>query len=374
MITFTKAFDLTVLFFIFLNGIVISLEKPTMKPDSLEREILNKMNHILTAVFTFEMIIKVVSQGFFIGKHTYLSDSWNKLDFVLVVTSLVDTAFVVINALLTTLYGIEHKSSRIFGVLRVLRILRTLRPLKVISRAPGLKLVVATLFSSLQQIGNIVFICASFFIIFGILGVQMFKGKYYYCDGVSEFDTSVKNKDDCLARKEHHPNTEWRNQRYNFDDLGGALMSLFVLASKDGWVAIMHNGVDAVGVDKQPMRNNNPWMLFYFISFLLIVGFFVLNMFVGVVVENFHRCRLQQEAEEKKRKAERAERKRKMKERRDRKLARRIHERVLSGKPQVTEQQRRAGVLGDKFRKVNGVLKNRLSKKRTQHAKSEIET
>jgi hypothetical protein len=39
-------------------------------------------------------------------------------------------------------------------------------------------------------------------------------------------------------------------------------------------------------------------MLLYFISFLLIVSFFVLNMFVGVVVENFHKCRQNQEEEE----------------------------------------------------------------------------
>lgn len=39
-------------------------------------------------------------------------------------------------------------------------------------------------------------------------------------------------------------------------------------------------------------------MLLFFISFLLIVSFFVLNMFVGVVVENFHKCRQQQEEEE----------------------------------------------------------------------------
>lgn len=48
----------------------------------------------------------------------------------------------------------------------------------------------------------------------------------------------------------------------------------------------------------QPIRNNDPWMLLFFISFLLIVSFFVLNMFVGVVVENFHKCRQQQEEEE----------------------------------------------------------------------------
>ena len=49
-------------------------------------------------------------------------------------------------------------------------------------------------------------------------------------------------------------------------------------------------------------------MLLYFISFLLIVSFFVLNMFVGVVVENFHKCRQHQEAEEARRREEKRQR------------------------------------------------------------------
>ncbi|VDK68194.1 unnamed protein product, partial [Gongylonema pulchrum] len=74
-------------------------------------------------------------------------------------------------------------------------------------------------------------------------------------------------------------------------------MSLFVLSSKDGWVAIMYQGIDATGVDLQPIENYNEWRMIYFISFLLLVGFFVLNMFVGVVVENFHKCKEALEAE-----------------------------------------------------------------------------
>ncbi|MEQ2247799.1 Voltage-dependent T-type calcium channel subunit alpha-1G, partial [Ilyodon furcidens] len=167
----------------------------------------------------------------------------------------------------------------------------------VISRAPGLKLVVETLMSSLKPIGNIVVICCAFFIIFGILGVQLFKGKFFICQG--EDVKNITNKSDCLQA-----NYKWVRHKYNFDNLGQALMSLFVLASKDGWVDIMYDGLDAVGVDQQPKMNYNPWMLLYFISFLLIVAFFVLNMFVGVVVENFHKCRRHQEAEEAKRREE----------------------------------------------------------------------
>ncbi|KAK6053428.1 hypothetical protein COOONC_09066, partial [Cooperia oncophora] len=63
----------------------------------------------------------------------------------------------------------------------------------------------------------------------------------------------------------------------------------------------MYQGIDAVGVDIQPIENYNEWRMIYFISFLLLVGFFVLNMFVGVVVENFHKCKeaLEKEMREK---------------------------------------------------------------------------
>ncbi|XP_048473334.1 voltage-dependent T-type calcium channel subunit alpha-1I [Rhincodon typus] len=234
-----------------------------------------------------DVSMKVVSLGFYIGDQAYLRSSWNILDGFLVFVSLIDIVVSLASA----------GGATILGVLRVLRLLRTLRPLRVISRAPGLKLVVETLISSLKPIGNIVLICCAFFIIFGILGVQLFKGKFYYCQG---HDTrNVTNRSDCLLA-----NYRWTHHKYNFDNLGQALMSLFVLASKDGWVNIMYHGLDAVSIDQQPIINHNPWMLLYFISFLLIVSFFVLNMFVGVVVENFHKCRQHQEAEEARRREE----------------------------------------------------------------------
>uniref|UniRef100_A0A665W255 Voltage-dependent T-type calcium channel subunit alpha-1H n=1 Tax=Echeneis naucrates TaxID=173247 RepID=A0A665W255_ECHNA len=276
-----KMFDHVVLVFIFLNCITIALERPDIQPHSTERVFLSVSNYVFTVIFLAEMAIKVVALGFCFGNQSYLQSSWNVLDGVLVFVSLVDI-------LVSLAYT---GGNRILGILRVLRLLRTLRPLRVISRAPGLKLVVETLITSLRPIGNIVLICCAFFIVFGILGVQLFKGKFYHCEGL---DTrNITNKSDC-----QQANYRWIRRKYNFDNLIQALMSLFVLSCKDGWVNIMYDGLDAVGVDQQPQRNHNPWMLLYFISFLLIVSFFVLNMFVGVVVENFHKCRQDQEEEE----------------------------------------------------------------------------
>ncbi|NXM78052.1 CAC1H protein, partial [Serilophus lunatus] len=282
-----KMFDHVVLVFIFLNCITIALERPDIDPQSTERIFLSVSNYIFTAIFVAEMMVKVVALGFFSGENTYLQSSWNVLDGVLVFVSIIDIIVSMASA----------GGAKILGVLRVLRLLRTLRPLRVISRAPGLKLVVETLISSLRPIGNIVLICCAFFIIFGILGVQLFKGKFYYCDGPDV--KNITTKTDCANAR-----YRWVRRKYNFDNLGQALMSLFVLSSKDGWVNIMYDGLDAVGIDQQPIQNHNPWMLLYFISFLLIVSFFVLNMFVGVVVENFHKCRQHQEAEEARRREE----------------------------------------------------------------------
>ncbi|NXC34514.1 CAC1H protein, partial [Campylorhamphus procurvoides] len=282
-----KMFDHVVLVFIFLNCITIALERPDIDPQSTERIFLSVSNYIFTAIFVAEMMVKVVALGFFSGENTYLQSSWNVLDGILVFVSIIDIIVSMASA----------GGAKILGVLRVLRLLRTLRPLRVISRAPGLKLVVETLISSLRPIGNIVLICCAFFIIFGILGVQLFKGKFYYCDGPDV--KNITTKSDCTNAR-----YRWVRRKYNFDNLGQALMSLFVLSSKDGWVNIMYDGLDAVGIDQQPIQNHNPWMLLYFISFLLIVSFFVLNMFVGVVVENFHKCRQHQEAEEARRREE----------------------------------------------------------------------
>uniref|UniRef100_A0A915MCL9 Ion transport domain-containing protein n=4 Tax=Meloidogyne TaxID=189290 RepID=A0A915MCL9_MELJA len=265
-----------------LNCVTLAMERPSIPPQSAERFFLSITGYAFTLIFTLEMVAKIIANGCFYGSDAYFKDGWNILDGCLVLISLVNVIMEIF---------VSGDSPKIFGVIRVLRLLRALRPLRVINRAPGVKLVVMTLISSLKPIGNIVLICCTFFIIFGILGVQLFKGTMFHC--VGPHVQNVSTRSECLI----DPNNRWINHRYNFDNLGQALMSLFVLSSKDGWVSIMYQGIDAVGVDMQPIENYNEWRMIYFISFLLLVGFFVLNMFVGVVVDNFHKCKETLEAE-----------------------------------------------------------------------------
>ena len=139
------------------------MERPNIPPWSTERYILGICNHVFTVVFAIEMFMKAIAYGLLLGPGCYFSDNWNRMDGTLVIISLVDA----------TITAVVGKKSKIFGMLRVFRLVRALRPLRVINRAPGLKLVVQTLLSSLKPIGNIVLICCTFFLIFGILGVQV---------------------------------------------------------------------------------------------------------------------------------------------------------------------------------------------------------
>ncbi|KAF3838173.1 hypothetical protein F7725_009941, partial [Dissostichus mawsoni] len=275
-----KMFDNTVLLFILLSCVTIAMERPGIHSESTERWILNMSRYVFSGVFLVEMLFKVVALGVFFGKDSYCSSSWNVVDGSLVILS-------VIHIIISLASSGENN---MLGILKVLRLLRTLRPLRVIKRAPKLKLAVDALITSIKPIGNIVFICCTFFFFYGILGVQLFKGKFFHCLG--QYTKNITNKSDCLSA-----NYLWVQKPYNFDSLPQALMSLFVMYSKDGWVNLMYDGLDAVGIDQQPVRNHNQWMLVFFITFM-VMSFFLLDMFIGVMVETFAQCQQQQKKNE----------------------------------------------------------------------------
>ncbi|XP_045929720.1 voltage-dependent T-type calcium channel subunit alpha-1H-like isoform X2 [Micropterus dolomieu] len=267
-----KMFDRIILLFILLNCVTITFEMPGIDPKSMERWLLDFSSDLFSAIFLVEMLVKVLAFGLIIGKQSYFRSSWNMVDGFLAILSLAHFIIILVST----------ADDHMLAILKVLRLIRTLRPLRVIKRAPKLKLAVDALMASVKPIRNILLICCAFFFFYGILGVQLFRGRFYYC--VGEDIRNITTKIECLAA-----NYLWVRKKYNFDNLLQALMSLFVMFSKDGWVNIMYDGLDAVGVDQQPVRNHNEWMLLYFISFM-IISFLLLDMFIGVMVETFHQC------------------------------------------------------------------------------------
>ncbi|XP_070698552.1 voltage-dependent T-type calcium channel subunit alpha-1I-like [Pempheris klunzingeri] len=269
-------FDNMILLFILLSCIAIAVERPGIDPTSVERWILTVSRYLFSVVFMIEMFVKVVAAGFLFGKETYCRDTWNAMDGLLVILSIVHMVFDVF----------FRGKGNMLGMIKVLRLLRTLRPLRVIKRAPKLKLAMEALITSMKPLRKIVLICLAFFLFYSILGVQLFKGKFFYC--VGKDTRNITNKAECLSANYH-----WERKVFNFDNLPQALMSIFVMYSKDGWVNIMQDGLDAVGVDRQPVRNHNKWMLLFFIPFM-VMSFFLLDTFIGVMVEAFHDCQQEQ--------------------------------------------------------------------------------
>ena len=178
-----------------MNTIILAMERPTIPPWSTERKLLIICNHLFTLVFTMEMAMKAVAFSLIIGENCYFSDNWNRMDGTLVIVGLIDTLgkmilmyiyimMKILNYKFVSASPFVGNQNKIFGMLRLLRLFKVLKPLRVIHRAPGLKLVVQSLLISLKPIGNIVLICCTFFLIFGILGVQvilshLLTGRFY---------------------------------------------------------------------------------------------------------------------------------------------------------------------------------------------------
>ena len=110
-------------------------------------------------------MIKAIALGFVQDKKSYLRESWNVLDCFIVVSSLVDLCFQNID----------------LPFIKVLRLLRTLRPLRFISHNVAMKMIIVALFDSVGSIFNVVIVVMIVWLMFAILGVNLFAGKFFEC-------------------------------------------------------------------------------------------------------------------------------------------------------------------------------------------------
>jgi len=115
--------------------------------------------------FFFEMFFKIIAMGLIMDEGSYLREGWNKLDFFIVMSSIVDMS----------LTGVD------IPVIKILRMLRTLRPLRFINHRVELKMIVVALMESVGSIFNVLIVIAVVYLIFAIMGVSFFGGRFFYC-------------------------------------------------------------------------------------------------------------------------------------------------------------------------------------------------
>ena len=121
-----------------------------------------------------------------------------------------------------------------------------------------------------------------FWTIFGILGVQVFKGTFYQC---SPSDVLANlTEPECLAA-----GGGWLRYSPGFDNIFEAVVTLFEVSTLENWVPIMHAGMDATRPGQPPEKNAAPQNALFFVFFIIVGSFVVLNLFVGVVIDTFQR-------------------------------------------------------------------------------------
>lgn len=57
----------------------------------------------------------------------------------------------------------------------------------------------------------------------------------------------------------------------------------------EGWIGVMWNAVDATEIDQIQIKNNDPIQILFFMIYMIACSLFVLNMFVGIVINVFNR-------------------------------------------------------------------------------------
>ena len=123
----------------------------------------------------------------------------------------------------------------------VTRLFRLLRVVRLISTIKDLRLIVAALVRSIPSVGHVLILMSIVVYIYAIMGYHLFH--------------------------EHDP-VHWRN-------LGISLLSLFRVLTLEDWTDIMYTAMEAY-----------PWAWVYFVSFVVVGTFVVINMFIAIIINS----------------------------------------------------------------------------------------
>uniref|UniRef100_A0A3Q3A1V9 Voltage-dependent L-type calcium channel subunit alpha n=1 Tax=Kryptolebias marmoratus TaxID=37003 RepID=A0A3Q3A1V9_KRYMA len=264
-----------ILVFIMLSSVSLAAEDP-IRNLSARNIILGYFDYAFTAIFTVEIVLKMTTYGAFLHKGAFCRNYFNLLDLLVVGVSLVS-------------FGIQSSA---ISVVKILRVLRVLRPLRAINRAKGLKHVVQCVFVAIRTIGNIMIVTTLLQFMFACIGVQLFKGKFYRCTDEAKSSpveckgTYILYKDGDVNQPSVHKRA-WHNSEFNFDNVLMAMMALFTVSTFEGWPALLYKAIDSNRENLGPIYNYRVEISIFFIIYIIIIAFFMMNIFVGFVIVTF---------------------------------------------------------------------------------------
>ncbi|XP_053914076.1 sodium channel protein type 5 subunit alpha-like [Cuculus canorus] len=262
-------FESFIIFMILLSSGALAFEDIHINERKTIKNILAFLDKLFTFIFVLEMLLKWVAYGF----KKYFTNAWCWLDFLIVDVSLIN------------LLGSS------FGPMKSLRTLRALRPLRALSRFEGMRVVVNALVGAIPSIMNVLLVCLIFWLIFSIMGVNLFAGKFGKCVNLTEENSQLNDSINDITDCKMHNNTGkifWVNVKVNFDNVGSGYLALLQVATFKGWMDIMYAAVDSREKNEQPQMEHSLFMYLYFVNFIIFGSFFTLNLFVGVIIDNFN--------------------------------------------------------------------------------------
>ncbi|XP_077996994.1 muscle calcium channel subunit alpha-1-like [Glandiceps talaboti] len=265
-----------VLVLILISSIMLAAEDP-LNADKKRNNILNMFDYVFTGLFTIEIMLKVVAYGLIFHKGSFCRNTFNLLDMLVVSVSIIS-------------YPLSNYKG--ISAVKILRVLRVLRPLRAINRAKGLKHVVQCVFVAIKTIGNIMLVTFLLQFMFACVGVQLFQGTFFKCT-----DGSKMTKEECQGEyityrdgDMDHPDAKervWSVNDFNFDDVGQAILALFTVATFEGWPKLLYVAIDSNEINHGPIYNCRPAVAIYFFVYIIVIAFFMVNIFVGFVIVTF---------------------------------------------------------------------------------------
>ncbi|KAM4557573.1 voltage-dependent R-type calcium channel subunit alpha-1E isoform 4-T4 [Fundulus diaphanus] len=230
----TDTFYLMVLSLVALNTICVAIVHHD-QPDWLTI-VLYYAEFVFLGLFLAEMFLKMYGLGF----RLYFHSSFNCFD-----------CGVIIGSIFEVVWGF-FRPGMSFGI-SVLRALRLLRIFKITKYWASLRNLVVSLMSSMKSIISLLFLLFLFTVVFALLGMQLFGGRFIFED--------------------YTPT--------NFDTFPAAIMTVFQILTGEDWNEVMYNGIRSQGGVRYGM-----WSSIYFIVLTLFGNYTLLNVFLAIAVDN----------------------------------------------------------------------------------------
>ncbi|XP_062418306.1 LOW QUALITY PROTEIN: calcium channel, voltage-dependent, N type, alpha 1B subunit, a [Pungitius pungitius] len=241
-------FEYSIMIMIALNTIVLMM-KFHGAPDFYEA-MLRNLNIVFTTLFSLECILKIIA----FGPLNYLRDAWNVFDFVTVLGSITDILVTEINT-----------TDKLLN-LSFLRLFRAARLIKLLRQGYTIRILLWTFVQSFKALPYVCLLIAMLFFIYAIIGMQV-------------FGNIALNEDTAI------------NHHNNFRTFLQALMLLFRSATGEAWHEIMLSCLSQRACDEHSGSHGNEcgsdFAYFYFVSFIFLCSFLMLNLFVAVIMDNF---------------------------------------------------------------------------------------